>query len=138
MASQRYSSFVIGTKRSGWKALRTSQPPLSLVCFQLNTIGGTGRSVLVLTWVVQVFLCASCLLAQCLTGAYRYRTQGTVSPECSILLICRIFVSALLLLLDCHFEIGCEDIQFSRTDNGFLPLFFRRFFVIHFVYKKSN
>ena len=73
---------------------------------------------------------------QCLTIAYNYRIQGTVRPECSILLICRIFVSALLLLLDCHFEIGCEDILFSQIHNDFWQLFFMTFWVIHFVNKK--
>ena len=138
MVSQRFSSFVIGTKKKWLESIATLQPLLFSCVISFNSTDGTGRSIFVPTWGVQDLLCAGYVWMQCLTIAYSYRIQGTVRPECSILLICRIFVSALLLLLDCHFEIGCEDIQFSRTDNGFLPLFFRCFFVIHFVYKKSN
>ena len=138
MVSQRFSSFVIGTKKKWLESIATPQPLLFSCVISFNSTDETGRSILVPTWGVQVLLCAGYVWMQCLTIAYNYRIQGTNCPECSILLICRIFVSALLLLLDCHFEIGCEDIQFSRTDNGFLPLFFRRLFIIHSVYKKSQ
>ena len=123
MVSQRFSSFVIGTKKKWLESIATHQPLLFSCVISFNSTDGNGRSILVPTWGVQVLLCAGYVWMQCLTIAYNYRIQGTVRSECSILLICRIFVSALLLLLDCHFEIGCEDIQFSLPAMAFCHYF---------------
>ena len=103
MVSQRFSSFVIGTKKKWLESIATLQPLLFSCVISFNSTDGTGRSILVPTWGVQDLLCAGYVWMQCLTIAYSYRIQGTVRPDCPILLICRIFVSALQLLLDCHF-----------------------------------